>query len=131
MAEIILPNASGESLISGPGEFTVPIASAVGDLVYISGPTSAELADYGSILTAPATAVVYQKPAAAVATLLFSGRMTGYAGLTPSSLIFLGLAGGFVDESSLPVGSGNVIQKVGVVVSPTDILFFPHQFIVL
>ncbi len=131
MAEILIPDGVVDAILSQTGEYTVFPSSAVGDLVYITGDKTAEVADNGGIATAPARAVIYDKPAAAVATLLFSGMMIGYSGLTPSQELFLGVLGGFVDSGSLPVLPGEVIQKVGVVVAPDTILFFPNQLIVL
>lgn len=132
MAEILITGgANGDALISQSGEYTVPVASVPGELVYMTGNKAADLADNGGVATAPARAVIYAKPTAATATLLFSGRMGGYAGLTPGVEVFLGSSGGFVDAGSLPTSPGEVVQKVGVVVAPDTILFFPNQLVVL
>lgn len=131
MAEIIIPGGSSDAIVSGTGEYVVPPASVVGQLVYISGGKIADLADNGSVATAPARGIIIAKPAAAVATLLFSGQFDGYVGLTPSEQLFLGSAGGFVTVAGLPTNPGEVVQKVGVVVSSTTILFFPHQLVIL
>lgn len=131
MAEIIIPGGSSDSLVSGTGEYAVPMASVVGQLVYISGDKTADIADNSSTATAPARGVIIAKPTAIRATLLFSGKVDGYSGLTPKEMLFLGSSGGLITDSSLPTNPGEVVQKVGVAVSPTTVLFFPHQLVVL
>lgn len=131
MAEILIPGGASDAVVSSAGEYAVPLASVVGQLVYITGDKTADLADNGAVATAPARALILAKTAATRATLLFSGKAALYSGLTPTDQLFLGSAGGFTTASSLPTSVGSVIQKIGSVVAPDTILFFPHQLVVL
>lgn len=110
--------------------FTVPSAVAVRDLVYVTGASTADRADNGAASTNPAKGVVVAKPTTTSAEVVFYGVVGGYAGLTSGALQFLGTTGGII-ESSLPTTPGEVIQKVGLAINTTTLLFDPDQRIVL
>ena len=133
MAEILIPSGSGTGkyLVSGKGEYTVPMLSSVGDLVYVTGSKTVGLASNASETTAPVRGVILEKQAATVATLLFSGVVAAYAGLIPNEEVFLGVDGSIVYAAGLPTSPGRVIQLIGTVVDVSTILFFPNQLVVL
>lgn len=116
--------------ISEPGEFTVPAGAVVGDLVYPSGNLAMTQADNADIST-QAVALIVEKPTATTATLLFMGKVTGFAGLTFGDELFLGSSGAVVTNASLPTSADSIIQKVGTVVDATTFIFDPQIAIIL
>jgi len=72
-----------------------------------------------SAVTSPAEATVY-----------FEGVITGLTGLSPGTVQFLATTAGGRTETA-PSASGNVVQKVGVAVSATELSFEPGETIVL
>jgi len=116
--------------VSAPGEFTVPSGANVGDLVYPSGDLAMAQADYSSAATR-AVALIVDKPTSATATLLFGGKVSGFAGLTAGDELFLGSTGAFVNKTGLPSTDGYIIQSIGSAVDPTTIIFNPQIPIVL
>lgn len=117
------PGSGSEKVQSVTGAFTVAASVDVGDLVYLTGDYSGDRASYTATTTAPAVGVVQDKPTGTTATLVFSGLLDGFSGLTPGDELFLGITGGIITSSSLPTSPGNVVQRVGVAVDATTILF--------
>jgi len=72
-----------------------------------------------SAVTSPAEATVY-----------FENVITGLSGLTPGTTQFLATTAGGRTEMA-PSSTGNIIQKVGVAVSATELSFEPGETIVL
>lgn len=64
-----------------------------------------------------------------VASVYFSGSNTGVTGLTPG-LVYLTTVNGQVSGAA-PSTEGNVIQKVGIAVSATEIVFQPQMILVI
>lgn len=120
-----------DHLRSNIGEFTVPATVAEGDLVYTTGNSTVDSADNSSESTAPAFAVVKDKPSSTTATLVFIGRVGGFSGLTPGKSVFLGSDGGLVQEGSLPTTPGSVVQRVGHAITESMIVFAPQVPIVM
>jgi len=116
--------------VSDPGEFTVPAGTVVGDLVYPSGNLAMTQADNSSVAT-QAVALIVEKPTSTTATLLFMGRVKGFAGLSFADELFLGSSGAFVTSSGLPTAADSIIQKVGQAVDTTTIIFNPQIAVVL
>jgi hypothetical protein len=115
---------------SETGQFTVPFAVSVHNLVYITDSMAADKADNTSKLTIPVAGIVIEKPTNTTATLTFFGVVTGFTGLTPGADLFLGEDGGII-MPPLPTTPGTVIQKVGQALSPTILLLDPDTPIVL
>lgn len=126
-----LAGVSADKLVSNAGEFAVPSLAVVGDLVYSTGPYASAPADNGSALTGPANGIILAKPTSTSATLAFAGRITGFAGLTTGSVLFLGGGGSIVTASGLPTSVGSAIQRIGIALSTTDVAFAPLTPIVL
>lgn len=116
---------------ASPTVLTVPTEVSVGDLVYMTGSLSADRADNSDISTALVAAVVTSKPTSTTATVIFSGVISGYEGLTPGARVFLGSTGGIIESGSLPTSPGSVIKRVGIAISATAIVFAPNQAIIL
>ena len=116
--------------VSEPGEFTVPAGAVVGDLVYPSGNLAMTQADNSSITT-QAVALIVEKPTSTTATLLFMGKVTGFAGLTAGNELFLGSSGAIVNKTGLPTAADAIIQKVGSAVDTTTFIFDPQLAIIL
>lgn len=114
---------------SAPGEYTVLASVAVRDLVYVSGDKAVAVADNASMSTGPCWAIVLAKPTTTTATLALSGKIAGFSGLTPSEELFVGTSGGLASPGSLP--TTGFIQRVGVAVSATEILFEPSEPVLL
>jgi len=104
--------------VSEPGEFTVPVSVNVGDLVYPSGNLQADKASNAAAST-QAVAVVVAKPTTTSATLLFMGKVSGFAGLTAGSSLFLGSSGAIVVSTGLPTAPGSIIQRIGTALDTT------------
>lgn len=108
----------------GTRTFTVPLAVAVGDPVYITGSGTADEASATSISTAPCIGFVTAKPTTTTAIVQVNGFLSGaFAGLTPGSTYFLAVGGGIT--ATPPDTVGNIIQKVGVAVTATELLINP------
>lgn len=120
-----------DHLRSNVGEFTVPASVQVGRLVYAIGASTVDHADYLDETTAPAIAIVKDKPTATTATLVFGGRAGGLSGLTPGKGVFLGPDGELIQEGSLPTAPGSVVQRVGAAISATMIIFAPMVPVIL
>lgn len=110
--------------------FTVPTTVSVRDMLYITGALTADRADNSAAATGPVAGVVITKPTSTTAEVQFSGIISGYAGLTAGAVQFLGTTGGII-ETSLPTTPGNVIQKIGIAVDTTTLLFDPDLRVVL
>jgi len=63
------------------------------------------------------------------ATVYFEGRNNQVSGLTPGPQYLSTTAG--LTTAAAPSGSGNVVQRVGVAVSATELNFEPQEHIVL
>ena len=82
-------------------------------------------ASSASSLLAPCVGFVSSKPSAGQAIIQSSGDLGGFVGLLPSGRYFLGAAGTItLTPPSLPadLGSGKVIQRVGVARTATTLL---------
>jgi hypothetical protein len=128
---IDIPSVVVGVLRSPDDAYSVPDLSPVGTLVYFSGTNEVRAADNSDISTAPCKGIILAKGAVAVATVLYAGEMDGFSGLTPGQDVFLGTSGALIQSGSLPSAPGSIIQKVGSATSPTKILFFPNQVIIL
>lgn len=58
------------------------------------------------------------------ATVYFEGTITGLSGLTIGATYFLGTTAGAITATP-PTGSGNIVQRVGVAISATELSFEP------
>jgi hypothetical protein len=110
-------------MTSLPGEYTVPGAVGVQDIVYITGSSTADVTDRTSAATMPAIGVVIAKPTATTATLAYVGPVSGFATLTPGAEYYIGTAGGI--ESPSAAGDGDVVQRAGVAITADILLFNP------
>lgn len=110
-------------VVSAEGELLNPTEDVPRVLVCSYGAGAVHTASNISIETAPAVGVVVRKPAVQSATVLFYGELDGFTGLTPNADLFLGAAGTIIEASSLPTGTGGIVQKVGKALSTTTILF--------
>ena len=119
------------AVVSAQGQYTVPVGVTVGDLVYITGTDAADKASNAALATMPVAAVVIAKPTTVTATLLYSGRASGFAGMTPGAMQYAGVNGARIESGSLPSAPGSVIQQVGVAVSADQMIFSPKSPIVL
>jgi hypothetical protein len=130
--EIEIGGGSAADVVQSlPGEFTVPSAAAVGDLMYSSGSDTLARADNASISTVPAIAVVVAKPTSTTATVVYLGRVDVFAGLTPGADYYVGTSGALILASSLPSASGSVAQKIGTALAADALLFEPGEIVIL
>lgn len=58
---------------------------------------------------------------ATMADVYFSGRNDQLSGLTPGDMYVLSTAGGVVEISTLPAGSGTILQVIGTAISATEL----------
>lgn len=116
-----LPGGAG--IQSAPGAWAVPGTVAVGDVVYVTGAFAADVADRSAQATMPAIGVVIAKPLATTATLLYYGEAAVFAGLTVGIEYYVGTAGAI--EAPSAAAPGEVVQRVGVAISATTLLFTP------
>lgn len=68
--------------------------------------------------------------APAVADVYFEGVITGLSGLTAGLTYYLDTTAGGVTATA-PSGSGDMVQRIGVAISATEISFEPAQPIIL
>ena len=129
--ENLTAGSAPSQLVSAAGQFTVPTAVAVGDLVYVTGTDAADRADNAAIGTMPAVALVIAKPTTTTATLAFAGVVGGLSGMTSGVMQFVGLLGARIEAGALPSAPGSVIQQVGVAESATSLIFQPRPAVVL
>jgi hypothetical protein len=118
----------GTGIISLVGAWTVPVGSLVGQLIYVTGAFVGDLADASAPATTPVVGMIIVKPTPTTATVLYLGESPVglLAGLAIGSEYFLSLvAGGIIIEGSAPIGVGEVVQRVGVAITATQLLFNP------
>lgn len=111
---------------------TADAAVALRDVVYMAAASVVTRANASAIGTSHVMGVV-SALAAGIATVTFSGRVTGFAGLTSGRwYIASKTAGGYVWEGTIGAGgasptvAGDVICIVGVALSATEILVMPQ-----
>jgi hypothetical protein len=121
---------------TGIGADTASIVTSenlsAGDLVNIYDNTGTPTARKADATTAGKEAhgfVLAATTSPAAATVYFEGSNTGVSGLTAGNQFLSTTAGG--STSTAPSGSGNVVQKVGVATSATNLNFEAAQPIVL
>lgn len=95
-------------------------AVALRDLVYIGGTNTVFQATAGTPTPHAAIGFVVQI-AGANARVRTDRIITGFSGLTPAQPVFLATTAGGVTQAA-PTGVGEMVQEVGVALSPTDIL---------
>jgi hypothetical protein len=104
--------------------FSCPATVAVGDVVYISGSGTVDVAstEAGAGQTADAIGVVSSKPTSVTAVVNFSGIVAGFSGLTPGSIYYQapGTPGGIT--TTAPSGSGEKAHRIGVATSTVELL---------
>ncbi len=120
------PVAPASSVESAAGAWTVPMAAAVGDLVYVTGAFTADEADASSVATSPAIGVIIAKPTPVTATLSYFGETAVFGGLTVGADYFLDTVAGGITTTA-PSTPGEVVQRVGVAINATTLLFDPEQ----
>lgn len=119
--EGLVVGASSPFIASTPGDYTVPVGVAVGDVVYSTGANAAAQADQAGIATARGVlGVVTAKPTPGTATVLYAGEASVFAGLTPGATYYLGAAGAITTVA--PVASGTVVRRVGVARNATTLV---------
>ena len=119
------------TLVSGPGQYTVPMACVVSDLVYITGANAASKADNTGVATMPCMGIIVDKPTPTTATIAYAGMIGGLAGMTPGAMQFVGAAGARIEAGALPSAPGSVIQQIGVAETAISLIFQPRQVVVL
>lgn len=116
-----------DQIRSDPGRYAVASGVLVRDLVYASGDYQAARADNGNITTAPVLGMVVDKPSSVTATVAYAGKVDGFVGLTPGTVMFLGTNGAIIAASAgLPTAVDSVIQQVGIAVSPSEFILAPR-----
>jgi hypothetical protein len=76
------------------------------------------------MVTMPAVGIVIAKPIATTATLLYYGESPAiFAGLTPGVEYYVGLSGAI--EAPSAAMAGEIVQRVGVALTPSRLLFTP------
>lgn len=105
---------------------------AAGDWINIwddSGTAKARKADATSVGKEAHGFVLASVASSASATVYFEGTNTQVSGQTPGPVYLLATAG--TGGATAPIGSGNVVQRVGVALSATAVSFEPAQHVVL
>lgn len=102
--------------------FTTDVGTAVRDLVRVNGSNTVTKINDNLAATIPngAFGVVINKPNPTTAEVLFTGIITGYAGFTTGSPLFISTGG--IPTHTVP--TTGVVQQIGFAVNTTD--FFVH-----
>ncbi len=129
--ESLTVGLAGPTLTSASGQYTVPAGVAVGDLIYATGVNTADQADSAGVATMPCFGIVLAKPTATTATAIYAGQAGGFAGMTPGLEQYVGTLGARVEAGALPTTPGSVIQRIGIAVNATTLIFSPQQLVVL
>jgi hypothetical protein len=98
-----------------------PVGVVVGDLVYATGADSCDRANASGIATMPVIGVVESKPTPITCIVAKAGDVGGFVGLAPDAPYFAGLLAGQMALTA-PVGSGQVVQKIGYAKSATTLV---------
>ena len=109
-------------------------ALAAGDLVHTwpnAGVTNARKADASAIGKRARGFVLSAVASGAVATVYFEGRDDQLSGLTPGSDLYLSPTTPGRATATVPTGTGQVVQPVGVAINATTMNFEPAEPIVL
>jgi len=84
-----------------------------GDVVYISGIDTVDLADNNNLTTVPCIGMVESKPSSTTCKVKNSGEIEGLAfSITPGQKYYLGTAGGVT--TTPPTASNTIVQIIGV-----------------
>ena len=111
-------------------QITTSEALAAGDFVNIWNSTGAKARKADATTEKPAHGFVLAAVGSgAAATVYFEGMNTGVTGQTPGT-VFLSTTAG-IASGTAPSGSGNIVQRLGVAVSATEINFEAKDYIVL
>ena len=93
--------------------FTCDPSVAVRDVVYVNTLGVIDRASAATLGATAAVGVVSAKPAGNIATVRYTGALSGFAGLTPGQVYYLGVIPGAL--LSTPTDApGYVVQKIGV-----------------
>lgn len=111
---------------------TTSEALAAGDLVNIHSSTGvkARKADATTVGKEAMGFVLAAAGAGAAATVYFEGRNTSVTGLTVGVPQYLGTTAGGTTATA-PSAAGNIVQRVGVAISATELNFEPQSYIEL
>lgn len=96
-------------------------AIAAKDFVYFEAAGTIAVADNGDAGTAAHGYAPSAINDAEAGDVYFDGIIPGFTGLTIGAGQFLGTGGDIVESGSLPTGTGDIVQKVGVAVSATEV----------
>lgn len=100
---------------------TLPGAVSAGDLVYATGANTCDRANASGIATMPVIGVVQTVLNPTTVIVARAGDVGGFVGLTPDAPYFAGLLPGQMALTA-PVGSGQVVQKIGYAKNATTIV---------
>jgi len=101
------------------------------DFVYVEAAGTIAVADNGSVGTRSVGIVQAAILDAAAGDVYFEGIVSGFTGLTPGANYYLGTGGTVVLAGGLPTATGEIVQKVGVALSATELSIEIGQAIVL
>jgi len=109
-------------------------ALAAGDLVHVwpnAGVSNARKADASATGKRARGYVLSAVASGATATVYFEGRNDQLSGLTPGSDLYLSPTTPGRVTATVPTGTGQVVQPVGVAINATTMNFEPAEPIVL
>lgn len=122
----VLPINTSDVQIVGStvGGWSVSSGVGLNVIMYSTGADSADLADNGSMNTAQdVVGVVVDKPTSTTATIAHEGEVSGFSGLTPDAIYYLGTTGGITDTPLDPnANPGKVHLRVGVAKNSTTLV---------
>lgn len=110
---------------------TASEAISAGDIVNVHDSTGAKVRK-ADATTSSKSAVGFAPSAiasSATGTIQFEGTITGLSGLTIGATYYLATTAGGITATP-PTGSGQIVQKVGVALSATELSFEPGTIVV-
>ena len=116
-------SSSGGTSSAVTRSFTCAESLAVNQPAYVRTDGTVALATAASTATVPAIGFVSSRSGPTTAVVQMSGVLSGFSGLSVGSTYFLATDGGFI--TTPPAATGNVVQKIVVAVSATELAVNP------
>jgi len=120
------------SSTANKGTYQCDVSVNLHDVVYLKASDGyVYSADADDISKQPVIGIVSLKPTATTAEVTYSGEVSGFSGLSPSSTYYLSITPGQISTST-PITTGSIIQHIGFAKSSTVlVVMIDRDFVML
>lgn len=120
------PGAGGEA--GTEATYTCSASLSVGQIVYVSGSNTVDLADNTNINTVPCIGMIISKPTSTSCTIKNTGEVTNLTGIIPGQKYYVGSGGAITDTPPTTTNTITQIVCVGVK-NDTILLTLSYNFV--